>query len=250
MALKVLVVDDEAPARHELSYLLNSLPDVEVVAQASSGPDALKLFLVLEPRVVFLDIQMPGMDGFAVARKLHDLEVQRPFIIFTTAYDQYAVRAFEVNAVDYLLKPITEQRLTEAILRVKDRLAQDEPISRCPASVQSSPCWIQKIPVEKGGRTLLIDPADITFVVCRHKETFVNTPAGEFLTRLTLHELESRLRPPFFRIHKGFIVNLQLVAEVIPWFQGNYFLVLRDGKGSRVPVGRNKIKEVKDLLGL
>lgn len=253
MAIKALVVDDEAPARNELFFLLQNIPDVEVVAQASSGPEALKLLLVLEPKIVFLDIQMPKMDGFTVARKIMEVPGKKPAIIFTTAFDQYAVQAFEVNAIDYLLKPITEQRLIDAVLRAKSRLEYEEDLNRkldALAIQLERSCKVQKVPVEKCGRTLLLDPNDIPFATCREKQVYVYTASGEHLTRLTLQELEDRLGAPFHRVHKGFLVNLGWVAEVIPWFRGNYFLVLRDGQGTKVPVGRHKVKEVRDLLGI
>lgn len=253
MSLKALVVDDEAPARIELAYLLREIPDVEVVAQAGSGPEACKLLLVLEPQVVFLDVQMPKMDGFAVARRILQLPEPRPPVVFVTAYDQYAIQAFEVNALDYLLKPISPARLQEAVGRVRARLAVGGEVTRqlqaLQTHLQKLP-RVQKVPVEKGGRIMLLDPAEIAYAYCQGKKVLVRTAAGEFLTRLTLQELEDRLGHPFWRVHKGYVVNLERVKEIIPWFQGNYFLVLRDGKDSQVPVGRQKIKEVKELLGL
>ena len=253
MAIKVLVVDDEAPAREEIVFLLQNIPDVEVAAQASSGTEALKLFLVHEPKIVFLDIQMPKIDGFAVARSILDLPGKKPAIIFTTAFEQYAVRAFEVCAIDYLMKPIAEKRLVEAVLRAKSRLDHEENLDRKLDALTSQlerSGKIQKVPVEKTGRTLLLDPSDISYATCVDKEVYVHTTSGEYLTRLTLQELEARLGSPFFRVHKGFIVNLEWVAEVIPWFQSSYYLVLRDPQGSKIPVGRHKVKEVRNLLGI
>ena len=150
------------------------------------------------------------------------------------------------------MKPISGRRLAEAVARARERLTKRDDMSQGLIALQEllQQKKIQKIPAEKTGRHILLDPSEVLYATARGGDTYVRTGTGEYLVRLTLQDLETRLGHPFYRVHKGYIVNLQLVREVIPWFQGNYFLVLKDGQSSQIPVGRNKVKEVRELLGL
>lgn len=251
--LRVLVVDDEAPARSELAWLLQRQPDVAAVYEAEDGVEALAQMAAVRPHAVLADIQMPRLDGLALAQTLAAWPGERPHVIFTTAYDEYAVTAFELNAVDYLLKPVQAARLAGALARLHERLA-----APAAAQVGHEALWrclgrgarLAKVPVERGGRILLLDREEIHYVSTAGGAVLVKAAPGQFATRFSLQELEQRLGPPFHRVHKSFLVNLARVAEVIPWFNGSYYLVLSDPEHTQVPVGRQHVRAVQELLGL
>ncbi|CCO07532.1 LytR/AlgR family response regulator transcription factor [Desulforamulus hydrothermalis] len=238
--MKVVVVDDEAPARDELVYLLKQHGGLQVVGEAEDAPSAMQVLRRERPDAVFLDISMPGGDGLEVARQLAR-QAHPPLVVFATAYDRHALEAFEVNAVDYLLKPFSEQRVAETIdkLRrlVKQRKADAHPLQN-------------KIAVSNEDLITLLDPADIIFAGRRGREVFVKTYDQEFKVNYTLQGLEQRLDAEFFfRPHHGFLVNVNKIEKIEPAFQG-YQLVMKDNTASRVPVSRSGMKEMKRLLGI
>lgn len=251
--LRVLVVDDEAPARDELVYLLRKQPGIESVHEAADGVEALGLIASLRPHVLLLDIQMPLLDGLALAQTLLAWPEGRPQIIFVTAYDNYAVPAFEVNAIDYLLKPVQASRLAGAIARLRSRIQPP-----CPSSEELEGAMRQmgrevaltRLPVEHGGRILLLDRKEILYVTTEEGETVIRAAGQRYTSRFSLQELERRLGPPFRRVHKAYVVDLSRVVEVIPWFHGNYSLVLNDTERTQVPVGRQNVREIREILGL
>ena len=260
MALSALIVDDEQLARDELSFLLKSLDDVDVVAQVKNGVDAINLVREHSPDLVFLDIQMPGLDGFGVIKKLLDRKIPLPQIVFTTAFDQYAVKAFEVNAVDYLLKPFDKKRVAQAVQKALKKRTPDAVSSghrleslikmleaQSPPISQSS-----KILLRAGGRLMLVDQKDIAFASIEGGVITVvaSTIEGQANCR-TLEELLSGLDAGiFWRAHRGFVVNINRIKEVVPWFKSSYRLRMDDRKSSEIPVSRSQTRRLRELFGL
>ena len=249
--IHVLVVDDEAPARDELVYLLERIPEVHVVDTAKNGREALEKIQTLKPEVVFLDIQMPDMSGLTVCRELiaHLRPEELPFIIFATAFDQHALEAFEVNAMDYVLKPFDEERIQASIEKVKrlskGNLPNLEPLNRI-LTLLEKPARA-KLPVEDNERIILLDPQEIVYCSINDRQVLIKTKNNAYNTNYHLGELEHRLG--FCRTHKSYIINPEMVREVIPWFNGTYNLIMDDDAGSTVPVSRTYLKEVRTTLG-
>ncbi len=238
MVLKALVCDDEAPARSELRYLLEEAGGVEIVGEASSANEALQLIKAVPYDVVFLDVDMPGLDGIELAESLGELEDQ-PAIIFVTAYSEHAVKAFEVAATDYLVKPVELDRLKQAVGRLK------------PAVTAEKGPRVERIPVEKAGKKLLLDADDVFYIMAKDDYSYMHTAAERYLSTFSLANLEKKLEPNgFFRVHRRFLVNLEKVSEVVPMYGGTMLLTLTDVEGTQVPVSRRRVPRVKKALGL
>ena len=281
MPLTAVIVDDEQLAREELKYLLNSAQNVEVVAEGSNGIEAVDLVVEYQPDVVFLDVQMPGLDGFAVLEHLLKRDdLQRiPQIVFATAYDQYAVRAFDVNAVDYLLKPFDPSRIQQALERTRARLieAGTDPVNGSSAPAirssgaspssgihsllemlhrqQSAPAPVRplnKLIVQVQSRLLLVDQAEICFAAIDEGIIRVVTPALEGQSKCrTLEELLELLDPNlFWRAHRGYVVNINHIREVVPWFKSSYQLRMDDKKQTEIPVSRAQTRRLRELFNL
>lgn len=234
--LKALVVDDEAPARSELRFLLDEAGGIEVVGEASNAPEALQLIKAIPYDVVFLDIDMPGLSGMRLAEVLGSLERQ-PAIIFVTAHSEHAVKAFEVAATDYLVKPVEVDRLRTAIERLH------------PA--EDAPARIERIPVEKGGRKLLLQVDDIYYVMAKDDYSYIYTSEERYLSTVSLAQLEGKLEHQgFFRVHRRFVVNLSQVKEIVPMYGGTMLLTLKDKGASQVPASRRRVPSLKRALGL
>ncbi|GAB4278579.1 MAG: LytTR family DNA-binding domain-containing protein [Coriobacteriia bacterium] len=237
MALKALVCDDEAPARSELRYLLEEAGGVEVVGEASSAMEALQLIKAFPYDVVFLDIDMPGLDGVQMAEVLTTLD-RRPDVVFVTAHGEHAVKAFEVAAVDYLMKPVELERLKQTIERLR-------PIEGAVGA------RVERIPVEKSGKKLLLQADEIFYIMAKDDYTYLHTDKERYLSTMSLAALEKRLEPNgFFRVHRRFLVNLGVVKEVVPMYGGTLLLTLSDPAGTQVPVSRRRASAVKQALGL
>ena len=257
MKISALIVDDEQPARDELAYLLKSLPDVEVVGQGKNGIEALNLIRDLNPNVVFLDVQMPGLDGLGVVKKLLDRKARLPYVIFATAYDHYAVQAFEVNAVDYLLKPIAKGRLEKAIGKIRRELEGAGPISqkldRLVQLVEGRPVpQKSKLLVKTAGRHVLVNSDDIIYASIEDGVITVVTREFEGESNFrTIEELQGNLDPnSFWRVHRSFLVNINRIREVVPWFKSSYQLKMDDRKQTEVPVSRAQTRKLRDLFNL
>ena len=284
MSISALIIDDEQLARDELKYLLDSVGGVDVVAQGTNGIEAVDLIEELHPDLVFLDVQMPGLDGFAVIQRLMDRARSRagrgngfereslPQIVFATAYDQYAVRAFDVNAVDYLLKPFDRTRVQQAVERVRSRMpgghangaGQGQTDSQVESQLDAllrllkQPNGASRTPqpakliVQAQSRLLLIDQADICFAAIDEGVIRVITPSFEGQSKCrTLEELLEQLDPAlFWRAHRGFVVNLNHIREVVPWFKSSYQLRMDDKKQSEIPVSRAQTKRLRELFNL
>ncbi|HWZ11964.1 MAG TPA: response regulator transcription factor [Acidobacteriaceae bacterium] len=264
--LKIVIVDDERLAREELRFLLEETRDVEVVAEGANGIEAVELIRSHNPDVVFLDVQMPGLDGFAVLKKLLARKDPRiPQVIFATAFDQYAVRAFEVNAVDYLLKPFDQARVGKALEKVRQRLAGDgtasgETDTRFAALIrlleqqQQTPQRERtgKLVVRAQSRMLLVDQKDICFASIDEGTISVSTTTIEGKSNCrTLEELLDLLDPEiFWRAHRSFVVNINHIREVLPWFKSSYQLRMDDRKQTELPVSRAQTKRLRELFNL
>lgn len=248
---RAFVVDDEKPSRDELIYLLNQLEDISVIGEAGSGEDAFEEIVQKRPDIVFLDIELHDMNGLQLAEQI--LSIYNPHIVFATAYDAYAIKAFEIQALDYLLKPFSAQRLSTTINRLRQMTEADEKqlakILDLLAKKQQKET--AKIPINRDGKILLLAKEKIIFVETRERNCMIRSEVGEFLVPGSLGEWEARLQGyPFFRVHRSFIINLDKVKEIIPWFQNTYQVVMDGYENDPLPVGRNKIALLKDLLNL
>lgn len=238
--IDVLVVDDERYAREELVHLLGDFEHIRVVGEAESGEDAIVKSLTLKPDVVFLDIEMPKMNGMEAAKVLQELK-KAPLIIFATAYPQFAADAFRLEALDYLLKPYEEEQLQETISRVEKRLFTAD---------EQTIVAKGKLSIETNGEIHYLNPADILYLSREDKFTKIFTADKEYHVRATLKDLEARLSGyEFFRIHKSYVVNLSYVKMLTPWFNGAYQLKL-EGKEEALAVSRNYVKALRSKLEL
>jgi len=253
--LHALVVDDEQLAREELCYLLEQVGGVEVIGQAGNGPEALELVGRLLPDLVFLDVQMPGLTGFEVARGLIG-RPSTPEVVFVTAYDQNAIEAFEVNAVDYLLKPVEAGRLETAVDRVKKRLAQAEPLNdqlqRIVQLVEHRQERPSQVAVKVAERFLLVHAEDIIFASMADESINIVTSQFQGTCNFrTLDELQARLDPAtFWRVHRSHLVNINKIKEIVPWFSRNYILRMKDAKVTEIPVSRSQTRRLREYLKL
>jgi two-component system response regulator LytT len=301
--LTALIIDDEALARQELQFLLDAAGDVSVLAQGSNGIEAVDLIRTHKPDVIFLDVRMPGLDGFAVLKKVLALDrrMKLPQVVFATAFDQYAVKAFEVNAVDYLLKPFDSKRVQRTLDKVRERLTSgNEPafvssgvllqdqvhgggassqVSGAEAKLDALLRMVEeqaamalaggtgalagaastmglarsgKVVVRAQNRLLLVDQTDLCFATIEEGRISVVTKAleGESNCR-TLEELTDQLHPDhFWRVHRSFVVNIQHIREVVPWFKSSYQLRMDDRKQTEIPVSRSQTRRLRELFNL
>ncbi len=259
MPLSAVIVDDEQLARDELAYLLKSAGDVDVVAQGKNGLEAVSLIKEHAPDLVFLDVQMPGLDGFGVIKKLLDKKIPLPKIVFATAFDQYAVKAFEVNAVDYLLKPFDKKRVAQSVQKAKAKQEGDgipaEKIESLVRMLEAQKPQTSKVLLKSLGRMLLVDQRDICYASIEDGVITVVTGGaagmeGQSNCR-TLEELLDSLDPSlFWRAHRSYLVNINRIREVVPWFKSSYQLRMDDRKQTEVPVSRAQTKRLRELFGL
>jgi DNA-binding LytR/AlgR family response regulator len=262
MPLTALIIDDEPLARQELQYLLERAGGVEIVAQGTNGIEAVELIRTHKPDVVFLDVQMPGLDGFAVLKKLLDRKMPMPQVVFATAFNQYAVRAFEVNAVDYLLKPFDLKRVSKTIEKALARLAAptesasdaklDALLRLMEEQSQGSKANSGKVIVRAQSRLLLVNQKEICFASIEEGTITVVTPTVEGQSNCrTLEELTDQLDPEtFWRAHRSYVVNIQHIREVVPWFKSSYQLRMDDPKKTEIPVSRAQTKRLRQLFNM
>jgi two-component system response regulator LytT len=246
-----VVVDDETLARDELCFLLKSFPEIEVVGSGENGFEVLDLIERHGPDLVFLDVQMPGLDGLGAIRKLREEGMPLPHFVLVTAYDQYAIEAFRIEALDYLLKPVERDRLAETIQRVQ-RGIQDRAKSAELAPMSRPALQRSKILVKSLGRSFIVDAQDIVYATIDDGLITIVTShiEGESNYR-TIEELQSNLDPgTFWRVHRSYLVNIHRIKEVIPWFKSSFQIRMDDKKGTEIPVSRVQTKRLRSLLKL
>ena len=276
MTINTLIVDDEKPAREELAFLLKAFAEINVVAQGRNGLEAVALIREHSPDLVFLDVQMPGLDGFGVIKKLLDRKVRLPQFVFATAFDTYAVQAFEVNAVDYILKPFDKGRVARAIQRAKKQIdAQASPVERLETLiVQMTGQMTGQNSGQAGGhagaapgaeaksttklllraqqRMLLVDCNEVVYAKINDGLISMATRELDGTSNYhTLEELQAQLDPEFFwRVHRSWMVNIHHIKEVVPWFKSSFVLRMNDKKQTEVPVSRAQTRRLRELLKL
>jgi len=250
MSYRCVVVDDEKPARDRVKRLLAEHADIVCVGEAADADSAVRLIDRLAPDLCFLDVQMPEGDGFSVLKRV----ARTPAVIFCTAYDEYAVRAFEVHSLDYLLKPFDKKRFGLALSRARLALGHDAPPAQQIVEVldelrrglrSGTPA---RISAKRGAKILLLDPAGILWFEAEDTLVFAHTADGRSLVEQTLGDLELRLAPGFFRAHRGCLVNLKHVAEILPADAGSYRIVFRDAERSTVPLSRRQARRLRELI--
>jgi two-component system, LytTR family, response regulator LytT len=258
--LRTVVVDDEQLAREELCFLLQQLGGIEVVGQGGNGVEALRVIEEHQPDLVMLDVQMPGITGFEVARRLLQAGLDA-HIVFVTAFDQYAIEAFNVNAVDYVLKPVEPTRLATAVERVRRRLGADrtaqkprsaEELERLLLALSERQDRREQLAIKVDERFLLVHTDEVVHASVEDEQIRVvtNSLSGTSNYR-TLDELQTRLDPAvFWRVHRSHLVNINKIKEIVPWFSRNYILKMRDAKGSEIPVSRSQTRRLREYLKL
>ena len=258
--MRAIIVDDEELARNELAFLLEQVGGVEVVGRAGNGLGAIKLIEALSPDLVLLDIQMPGLTGFEVAQQLVEQKIESR-IVFVTAFDQHAIEAFKVNAVDYLLKPVEPARLEQTIQRVRHWMTTDHKpqqsqvnadLERMAQRISERQSRREQLAVKVGERFLLFNTDDVIYASLADEVISIVTQSlvGTSNCR-TLDELQGHLDPAvFWRVHRSHLVNINKIREIIPWFSRNFILKMKDAKATEIPVSRSQTKRLREYLNL
>lgn len=262
MPMQTLIVDDERPAREELAFLLKGISEVAIIGQGKNGLDAVNLIKEHNPDLVFLDVQMPGLDGFGVIKKLAEKKIKMPQIIFATAFDEYAVQAFEVNAVDYVLKPFDKGRVAKAVQRAKKMIeAQASPVERLETLVGQLGAGAGAVkPPETGKhvklllkaqqRMFLVDADEMVYASIQDGTITIFTKDSEGVSNYrTIEELQSQLDAAhFWRAHRSYLVNIDHIKEVVPWFKSSFMLKMSDKRVSEIPVSRAQTRRLRELI--
>jgi two-component system response regulator LytT len=255
--LTTIVVDDEQLASDELCYLLKEFPEVDVIATGSNGLQAVDLIRQMEPDLVFLDVNMPGLDGMGVVRQLREKGVELPHVIFVTAYDQYAVEAFRLEALDYLLKPVDKVRLAESVERARrsvlERKAPEASGTGAAAAAPApQPAPRSKLAVRSNNRHFIVDANDVIYATIDNGLiTLVTTNLEGHSNYRTIEDLQAALdKEQFWRVHRSYLVNINRIKEVVPWFKSSYQLRMDDKKHSEVPVSRVQTRRLRELFKL
>ncbi len=245
MKIRTVVVDDEKPIVDELAFYLREQAEIDVIGVFTNSLDALTFIAAEQPRLVFLDIQMPGLSGLELAERLSTLR-QPPLIVFLTAFGQHALEAFSTPAVGYVTKPITEDKFEKVMVKIRSLVAlQDQPAANAAARGSERLC------VMAHGKIIPLERQEIVFAYVRDKEVYVRTRTEEYSATLTLQEMEEQFQDGgFLRVHRQYLVNMAHIKEIIPWFHGAYLLRMNDSKKEEVPVSRSNVKELKLMMGL
>jgi two-component system, LytTR family, response regulator LytT len=256
MPLSVIIVDDEQLARDELSYLLKDVDDLDIIGQGKNGVEAVNLIKETSPDLVFLDVQMPGLDGFGVIKKLLEKKIPLPNIVFSTAFDQYAVKAFEVSALDYILKPFDKKRIFQAVEKARKTQESDVPpnekLDTLVKLLEQQKPQTTKVLLKANNRLFLVDQKEICFASIEDGVITVvaQNMEGQSNCR-TLEELLASLDTNFFwRAHRSYLVNINRIKEVVPWFKSSYQIRMDDKKQTEIPVSRAQTRRLRDLFGL
>jgi len=250
--LTTVIVDDEQLASDELAFLLRDFPEVEVVATGRNGLEAVEMIQKIEPDLVFLDVHMPGQDGVGVVRELRESGIPLPHFIFVTAYEQYAVEAFRLEAMDYLLKPVDKARLAETIGRAQ-RAVQEKQKAVAPEISTSAPVPHRtKLLIRNANRNFIVDAQDVVYATIDNGLiTLVATNVEGHSNYRTIEDLQANLdKETFWRVHRSYLVNIHKIKEVVPWFKSSYQLRMDDKKHTEIPVSRVQTKRLRELLKL
>jgi len=250
--IKIVIVDDERIMAEEVKTMIVELyPDILIAGVCHDGKAALQMIAKLKPDIVFLDIEMPGLNGLQVAEQLVKLN-EGPIIIFITAFDEFALKAFAVNAVDYILKPLDERDIQRVMEKVKKLLEYDKKRLSVDAENPIKPRYMRKISVEKGDRMEIIDSENIQLIYAKDRLVFISMLDGEtYRAKLTLQDFESRLPPEkFFRCHRNYIININEIKQITTWFKKGYLLILKGPRDIEVPVGRAYVSKMKEYIEL
>ena len=253
MKLTTVIVDDEAPICDEIEYLLGQFNEIEIVGKFGNAFDAIAFIVEHKPRLIFLDIQMPGVSGLEMARKLKNVK-QPPLIVIVTAHPEYALECFDTPAVGYVTKPVTAEKLS-AVMDKLFSLQQNQPMASTSNKAESK-IDVNKICVQTGGKIVPLALAEIVLVGVKDKDVFIRTRTHEYATAFNFQDVaallleRSPLRRNFIQVHRQYIVNVDGVTEVIPWFHGTYYLQMDDMKKQQVPVSRSRIRLIKEVMGL
>jgi len=259
MSIRTVIVDDERPARDELAFLLRGFPEIEVVSQGKNGLEAIGLIKEHNPDLVFLDVQMPGLDGFGVIQKLVERKLRVPQIVFATAFDHYAIQAFEVNAVDYVLKPFDKARIAKAVQRAKKMIeAHTSPVERLESLVgqlgapRARGAQPVKLLVKSQARMFLVDADEMIYASIQDGTITIYARDAEGVSNYrTIEELAAALDADvFWRAHRSYLININHIKEVVPWFKSSYMLKMNDKRQSEIPVSRAQTKRLRELLKL
>lgn len=248
LKIKTLIVEDEPPSQERLLELLQGIDSLEILDIAKDGIEAVEKINGLKPELVFLDIRMPGANGFEVLERIS----HRPMVIFLTAYDEYAIKAFEENAVDYLLKPSSGQRIAEAVRKVMERCQRISPelLETLKKSLENKK-YLKRFAVKQGDEVLIIPEEDVCYFQAEHKYVFLYTLSRRCIFDMTLKELDDYLDPDCFcRIHKSTIVSLTKISRLKKWFKGEYLIQFEDFKRSKLKVSRSYVSLLKEKLNL
>ncbi len=241
MTIRAVIIDDEQPARQELIFLLRQLEWLEVVGEAETADEGLAVILALCPQLVFLDIKLPGANGLELAKEVAQLP-DKPYVVFTTAYDSYAIAAFEVNALDYILKPYHEARVLKAAHKARVALSKEKAQAARPAK--------DRLAVRREEKVYILPYEDISLAFADGRDILIGAKQAVYKSELSLQELEDKLATHnFFRCHRGYLINLDKIKEISPWFSGGYVLKL-DGFAADVPVSRKQVKEFRLRVGI
>jgi DNA-binding LytR/AlgR family response regulator len=244
--IPTVIVDDEAPICDEIEYLLGKYDQLDIVGKFNNAFDAIAYIAEQKPRLVFLDIQMPGFSGMEMARRLKNLK-QPPLIVIVTAHPEYALEAFDTPTVGYVTKPVTEEKIAGVMDKVNCLLSNFSSAAKVD---------VNKICVQSDGKILPIALEDIALVVVKDKDVYIRTRCAEYLVPFSFQDIaailveRSSAREKFVQVHRQFIINVDKVLEIIPWFHGTYHLKMADCKTQQVPVSRNKIRMLKEIMGL
>ena len=249
--ITAMIIDDEQLAQDELAYLIKDFPDIEVIGSARHGLEAVELIQKLEPDLVFLDVQMPGLDGLGVVRKLREKNIDLPHVIFATAFDQYAVEAFRLEAMDYLLKPIERSRLEESLDRARRAIQERQKALPAEVSPRLTP-QRTKLLVRNNNRNFIVDAQEMVYATIENGLiTLVTATMEGHSNYKTIEDLQANLdRDTFWRVHRSYLVNINKIKEVVPWFKSSYQLRMDDKKHTEIPVSRVQTKRLRELLKL
>lgn len=250
--IRILIVDDEPLARERIRDMLENDPEVEILGECANARDAVAAILKQPPDLLILDVQMPGKDGFTVLEELGPQHT--PLVIFVTAYDQYAVRAFEVYALDYLLKPFDQERFEKAMRRAKDQIkggsgeGLSQKILAAIEQIKSKPTFLERLVIKNNGHLFFLKTDEVDWFEAEGNYVRLHAGKESCLLRDTISSLESQLDPKkFVRVHRSAIVNIDRIQELQPWFHGEYRIVMQDG--AQLTLSRSYRDKLNELLG-